>query len=104
MAPNLLPSGLYLLDLRGCIGGCLDVSTSKAEARLPHSKKIRPSRRINYGAFSLRAPIGRVCAESNRFHDLDLALLAENFEGGAAIVAPNEEVDGGVGELEIFDL
>src|ERR1700688_2826481 len=101
MAPNLLPSGLYLLDLRGCIGGCLDVSTSKAEARLPHSKKIRPSRRINYGAFSLMAPIWHMRGASNRFHDFDLALFAENFEGGAAIVASDNEIDGGVGDLEI---
>jgi hypothetical protein len=31
-----------------------------------------------------------MCEESNRFHDLDLALLAENFDGGAAIIAADQ--------------
>src|SRR5579864_6819732 len=99
MAPNVLPSGFYLLDLRGCIGGCLDGSTSKAGARLPHSKKTRPSRRINYRAFSLTTAIDRLCGSSNIFYDLDLALLAKNFDCRAAIVAPHEQIHGGVGEI-----
>jgi len=79
-----------VLDLPGCTG----------VAWRAHRR-----RSINYRAFSAEDTNGTDCAESNRFHDLDLALLAENFHGwAAAFIAADEEVHGSVGEPQIFDL
>src|SRR5579864_9106017 len=96
---RFLPIGPPRLHRR--LPGWLDLKSGSKTPALQENQAIAQDQLSRVFVDDSNRPTLR---RSNIFHDLDLALLAKNFDGRAAIVAADEEVDGGVGELEIFDL